>query len=288
MAKQDSVILMKGTIGELSFYKTRDGYFVRRKACISGARIKCDPAFTRTRQNAAEFGLAARAGKLVRRAFEPLMEFASDGRVTSRLAGALVKVIRKDGTHRAGQRTIMAPHTTLLEGFNFNRHGSLDKTFHAGYSASIDCINHSFSVCIPTFNPSESVRTPPGATHLRFTACGVSPDFASGVYESTIARSCEIPLDKSTRGPISLSGEIHGAPSRPILLALCLEFFNETNGKMSILQNQVHNAMAIVKVDCVADNNVPEVRDATRDMQVPFTALPRCPVTAHVQPDFRC
>ena len=135
---------MKGTIGELSFYKTRDGYFVRRKACISGARIKCDPAFTRTRQNSAEFGLAARAGKLLRRAFEPLMEFASDSRVTSRLAGALVKVIRADVTHPAGQRTIMAPHTTLLEGFNFNRHGSLDKTFHAGYSASIDCTNHSF------------------------------------------------------------------------------------------------------------------------------------------------
>ena len=73
--------------------------------------------------------------------------------------------------------------------------------------------------------------------------------------------------------------ELGGDPDRVFL---------RPNGKMSILPNQVHNAMAIVKVDCVADNNVPEVRDATRDMQVPFTALPRCPVTAHVQPDFRC
>ena len=265
MAKQDSVILINGTIGDLSFYKTRDGYFVRRKTCISGARVKRDPAFTRTRQNAAEFGRAARAGKLLRTAFEPLMEYASDSRVTSRLAGALVKVIRADTTHPAGQRTILARHTTLLDDFNFNRHGSLQKTFHAAYSASINRTTGSFTVYVPAFNPSASVCTPPGATHLRLTACGVSADFASGVYESAIVHSPEISLEKPTPGPISLSTEIPCAPSRPILLALCLEFLQETNGKMSFLQDQAYNVMAIVKVDGSADDRVPDVQAVARN-----------------------
>ena len=264
MAKQDSVILMTGTIGELSFYKTRDGYFVRRKTCISGARIKCDPAFTRTRQNAAEFARAARAGKLLRTAFEPLMVFASDSRVTSRLAGALVKVVRADITHPGGQRTIMARHTTLLEDFNFNRHGSLHKTFRASYSASIDRTTNSFSLCIPPFNASTSVWTPPGATHLRLTACGVSADFEGGAYERAIARSCEIPLDETTPGPISLSARIPGDPSRPIFLALCVEFLQEAKGKMSFLQNQAYNAMAIVKVDGAADDAIAYVQEVDR------------------------
>lgn len=91
-------------------------------------------------------------------------------------------------------------------------------------------------------------------------ACGVSPDFASGVYESAIAHSAEICLEKPTRGPVSLSATIPGAPSRPILLALCLEFLQETNGKMSFLQDQSYNAMAIVKVDGAADDRVPDVQ----------------------------
>lgn len=264
MAKQDSLILMTGTIGDLSFYKTRDGYFVRRKTCLSGERVKRDPAFSRTRQNAAEFGRAARAGKLLRTAFEPLMEFASDARVTSRLAGALVKVIRADMTHPAGQRTIIARHTTLLEDFNFNRHGSLHKTFLAAYSASIDRTTGSFTVYVPTFNPSASLRTPSGATHLRFTACGVSADFESGVYESALVHSSEISLEKPIPGPISLSAKIPGAPSRPIFLALCLEFLQETNGEMSVLMDQAYNAMAIVKVDGPADDSFPDAQAVDR------------------------
>lgn len=256
MAKQDSLILMKGTIGNLSFYKTRDGYFVRRKTCISGERIKCDPAFARTRQNATEFAGAARAGKLLRRAFEPLMEYASDSRVTSRLAGALVKVIRADMTRPAGQRTVMGRNTTLLGDFNFNRHSSLDKTFRAAYTASIDRATHSFTVHIPTFDPSASVQTLPGATHFRLTACGVSADFEALASESAIARSCEIPLDKTTPEPISLSARIPGDPSHPIFLALCLEFLQEAKGKMSPLKNQAYNAMAIVQVDGTADDTI--------------------------------
>lgn len=255
---------MKGTIGDLSFYKTRDGYFVRRKTCIPGARVKRDPAFARTRQNAAEFGRAARAGKLLRTAFEPLMEYASDSRVTSRLAGALVKVIRADITHPAGQRTIMARHTTLLENFSFNRHGSLHKTFRANYSAAIDRTTHSFTVYIPPFNASRSVWTPPGATHLRLTSCGVSADFESGAYESAIARSSEIPLDETTAGPISLSARIPGDPSRPIFLGLSVEFLQKAKGKMISLQNRDYNAMAIAKVDGTAEDGITCVQEVDR------------------------
>lgn len=121
----------------------------------------CIILLARTRQNAAEFGRAARAGKHLRTALESLMAYAADSRVTSRLAGALFKVIRADMTHPAGQRTIMARHTTLLDDFNFNRHGSLDKTFRAAYSASIDRTTGSFTVYVPTINPSASVCTLP-------------------------------------------------------------------------------------------------------------------------------
>ena len=62
MAKQKGIIKLTGKIGDLSFYKSKDGYLAREKGGVDGERIKNDPAFARTRENGSEFGLAATAG----------------------------------------------------------------------------------------------------------------------------------------------------------------------------------------------------------------------------------
>lgn len=62
MARQKGIIKLKGTIGDITFYKTQDGHLAREKGGIDASRIKSDPAFQRTRENGSEFG---RAGKIV-------------------------------------------------------------------------------------------------------------------------------------------------------------------------------------------------------------------------------
>ena len=66
MAKQEGLIKLKGTVGDLSFYKTKDGHLARMKGGVDAERIKNDPAFERTRENGAEFGRSGKAGKLLR------------------------------------------------------------------------------------------------------------------------------------------------------------------------------------------------------------------------------
>src|SRR5690554_7680512 len=85
MARQKRIIKLTGKIGDLSFYKSKDGYLAREKGGVDGERIKKDPAFARTRENGSEFGLAATSGKTLRDAFRPLMMRAADNRITSRL-----------------------------------------------------------------------------------------------------------------------------------------------------------------------------------------------------------
>src|SRR5690554_250220 len=85
MARQKGIIKLTGKIGDLSFYKSKDGYLAREKGGVDGERIKNDPAFVRTRENGSEFGLAATAGKTLRNAFRPMMMRAADNRITSRL-----------------------------------------------------------------------------------------------------------------------------------------------------------------------------------------------------------
>ena len=66
MARQKGLIKLKGTMGDITFYRTADGYMAREKGGISAERMRTDPAFQRTRENMAEFGRAGKAGKVLR------------------------------------------------------------------------------------------------------------------------------------------------------------------------------------------------------------------------------
>ena len=59
MAQQKSILKLKGTIGGITFYKSKDGYLAREKGGVDASRIANDPGFARTRENGAEFANAA-------------------------------------------------------------------------------------------------------------------------------------------------------------------------------------------------------------------------------------
>ncbi len=60
MARQKSILPIEGTIQNITFFKSKDGYMAKEKSEISADKIATDPVFERTRENNAEFG---RAGK---------------------------------------------------------------------------------------------------------------------------------------------------------------------------------------------------------------------------------
>ena len=103
MARQTGIIKLKGTIDDISFYKTTDGHLARIKGGPDANKIANDPAFQRTRENGAEFGRAGKGGKLIRLALRNLMQNASDKRVTSRLT-ASVFTMATNCKNRCGQR----------------------------------------------------------------------------------------------------------------------------------------------------------------------------------------
>ena len=53
MAQQKGIIKLDGTIGGITFYKSKDGYLAREKGGVSADRIANDPNFQRTRENGA-------------------------------------------------------------------------------------------------------------------------------------------------------------------------------------------------------------------------------------------
>ena len=138
MARQKGIIKLKGTIGDISFYKTQDGYLAREKGGVDAARIANDPTFQRTRENGAEFGTAGKAGKMLRIAIRSLLKNIADNRLVGRLTQEMVKVVKADTTNPRGQRNVIDGEAELLQGFEFNRNGKLGSTLFAPFVSNID------------------------------------------------------------------------------------------------------------------------------------------------------
>lgn len=150
MARQESLIQLTGSVGNIIFYKSIDGYLARKKGGIAASRIHSEPAFARTRENNAEFRRAAQATKLMRAAFASLLAGTSDTRMTGRLNGAMVKVIRADAVNPRGDRDVINGDVSLLRDFDFNKNARLAATFRAPFTTAIDRPAGTFTVDIPT------------------------------------------------------------------------------------------------------------------------------------------
>ena len=125
MARQKGIIKLKGTIGDSTFYKTKDGHLAREKGGVDASRIASDPAFQRTRENGFEFGRTGKTGKTLRTALRTLLINSTDGRMVSRLTQAMIKVIQADVTNDRGLRNVIDGEAELLAGFDFNIGGKL-------------------------------------------------------------------------------------------------------------------------------------------------------------------
>jgi len=204
MARQDGIIKLKGTIADICFYKSQDGYIARQKGGVAGSRIASDPAFARTRENGAEFGRAGKAGKLLRTAIRPMLQNASDSKMVSRLTSEMVKVLHADTINQRGQRNVMDGKLELLEGFEFNILGKLGTTLYAPYTADITRLDGALTVEIPSFVPQNMIAAPEGASHFKIVSAGAEVDFDNNTYKVVAKSSDLLPWDATATTAISL------------------------------------------------------------------------------------
>jgi hypothetical protein len=249
MAKQSGIIKLEGTIGDVSFYKSKDGYLARGKGGVDKGRIQSDPAFQRTRENGSEFGRAGSAGRTLRTAFRPLLLKTSDSRVTSRLTQEMMKVIKADEISNRGERNVLDGELELLTGFEFNSSASLGATLYMPYTPSIARETGNAVVEIPAFIPQNNIAAPKGATHLKFVSAGAEINFENGSYIMVTSNSPEILIGTHTEDVITLTNALTAGSTSPLFLVLGVEFYQEVNGTFYPLNSGSYNALAIVAVD---------------------------------------
>lgn len=250
MARQKGIIKLKGTLGGITFYKTSlDGHLAREKGGIEASRIANDPAFQRTRENGAEFGRAGKAGKVLRTAIRPLLLNSADSRMASRLTQQMVKVIQADMVSERGLRNVIDGEAELLQGFEFNIRGKLGTTLFAPFVADVDRVTGEVSINLAPFVPLNMIAAPSGTTHFKIISGGAEIDFEAESYVVATSETAILPWDATLTAVINQTNAVTPNSTKPLFLALGVEFYQQINGQMYSLKNGAYNPLSLVKVD---------------------------------------
>ena len=249
MARQRGILKLSGTIGDISFYKTRDGYLAREKGGVEGDRIKNDPAFARTRENGQEFGKAAKSGKLLRDAFRPMMMRASDGRVVARMTKLMSDIRKLDTSSARGQRTVGVAIANqgakdLLKGFNFNNRSILNSILYRPFTVD----TQTGEIVVTDVVPTNHIIAPAGATHVAMTGAWGKVNFQDEQFNVEMSNTVNLPIDNNNSTVTLTPGQAPSGSGTDVFL-LMVEFFQEVNGNQYSLNDGLYNALSVVDVE---------------------------------------
>ncbi len=251
MAKLKGPLKIQGTLGDITFAKTTDGYIAKETTSLDGKRIATDPSFQRTRENGAEFSRAGKAGKLLRNAVHGLLQNAKDSRVASRLTRQMMKVIKADATSARGLRNVIDGEAEILQGFEFNVNAKLGSTLYVPHTSVIDRVAGTLTISIPSFVPAEKIIAPAGSTHFRIVSMGAEVDFEQESFITDSKDSGVLAWDSTATAAISLANAVTANSTHPLFLVMGIQFYQQVAGIYNPLKNGAFNALSVVKVSGV-------------------------------------
>ncbi len=250
MAKHKGVIRFTGTIDGLTYYESKYGPLVRKKAGPSAEQVKKDPAFQRLRENGKEFGNCGKATKTFRAVLMPLLKDARDFQVTPRIIKLMAAIKNLDTLSIRGKRNvgtgIVAPTAKdLIKGFDFNEAAPLHRVLKKPYT-----VNTGTGVIgITGLKPKQDLDYPKGATHVKITGGWARIDFAAtpGKGELILTNQVILPLNGVLNNVVLTPVSLQGGSGKDIFV-LQIVFFQEVNSVEYSLKNGEFNSMGLVEL----------------------------------------
>jgi hypothetical protein len=252
MAQQAGINPFLGTIGNLTFLKTSDGFRVRMKGGVSRDRIMKDPAYVRTRENISDFATCGRGVRLMRKAFHSEVRKVSDKRMNARLLREMRTAINTDTTHVPGQRSLANAQLNALKDFEFNSGSTLGSVFPEDLQILIDRDESKVTITLAPFVPDDVIRFPQGATHFSIVTAAGTLNFATGETATSRVSTDPKPIDHDLLTLPPFECTIPADTGLPILVVVGILFYKDAAEAIFPLRDRSFNAMSIVAVDEVA------------------------------------
>lgn len=247
MAKQAGYIKLEGTMGDLSFYKNRDGKFIaRRKGGVSRKRILNDPRYKRTRENLSEFSTAASSAKFLKNAFREIEIKSNGGKLHNRLYSIAMKVVKTDSVSPRGERKFELGDMTLMRGFEFSEKAKLENVLKVQPTIQEDATT--LTVNIPQLVPSKYLIFAEGSKFYRLSLIRAAVDFVQQAYNTEVAATPPLPINDLPALPVNLSLPKPGIEGEKYFYALAIEFFLDVNGSQYDLNDLSQNPAVILAI----------------------------------------
>lgn len=165
MAKYSSIVDLKGTIGNLTFYKRKGVTCVRRPGGFTKERLQTDPGLRRIVEHNSEFGAQSMASKSLRTALSSIKNFC-DGSLHNRIMAIAARVTAlTQGIH--GQRPVAFSRLkAILKDLQLNAGRSLNSSLSTLIRSSPSSARNSSRLDLD-FSIPVAVSAPKGATHFR-------------------------------------------------------------------------------------------------------------------------
>lgn len=253
MAQQESIIKLKGRIGDLTFYETKDGYQARQAKGVDPRRIATEPNYQRTRENNAEFTTGAAAAKRLRDTLRPMILLTYDPKMPARLFSRVMRVVKADAVNDRGERRVLPDNLGLLGQFGFNVAASLTNTLFVVPQCTVDRAAGTVTLDIPSLVPGLTIAAPKGATHFQFNfgAAVIDFDTESEGNGSAIAmaESATSLLTAETFAGTTLTAALPPETELPVFVLFGISFYQEVNGKPYPLNNGAYNPIDVFRID---------------------------------------
>lgn len=106
MATYESLIKIKGSVGDLVFYTLNGKNVVRKKSGFNKKAFKKDPSYEKVRQNSSEFGHCSKMGKIIRNSLDIFLKESGDALLYQKFARLMTEIKDLDIISGRGKRTV--------------------------------------------------------------------------------------------------------------------------------------------------------------------------------------
>lgn len=166
MATYESIIKIKGAVGDLVFYNLNGKNVVRKKSGFNKTAFKKAPSYEKVRQNSSEFGHCSKMGKVIRNCLDLYIKEAGDALLYQKFAKVMTEIKDLDMVSERGKRTVENGLKTeegkkLLKEFQFGERKNLMIGFEIqGQNLSISKNDEADAVVVRTMKlDSENYTT---------------------------------------------------------------------------------------------------------------------------------
>ncbi len=222
-----------------------------RSSPMTKKRLAYDPRYAKVKGNAAEFGTACKAGKLLRSAFANTIKGVKDPRLSSRLQKLMLQVVKSDAWNVHGERRAGHGDLRLLEGFEFNGAVNFRDILGVDCHTAIDRSKGELVLSVPAFVPQYYLSNRGSATHYELIFAAANVDFAAERYNSLVSRSGLLKIGTALNRACTLRLKITPDSFLPLFLAAGINFSEVVNENVLPVGNGAFNALSLLKVDMV-------------------------------------